>query len=406
MGAEPGTPSVIKNMNRRTVLDTIENGAPISRADIARITGLSAPTVSAVVKYLLKRGLVREVGPGKSRGGRKPGMLQSNPSAAYVLGVDLGSRELTVALADLGGRIIQRVSGPAVSKELGSHIAESLRSLARELILEAGIDPRRVMGMGVAAPGVTDPETGVVSLAPALGWENIRLRDMLFREFGVPICVENDVNAAALAEKLFGHGKGLDSFVVVFVGSGLGAGIVVNGELYRGHMNLAGEIGYMVVDPSWTQEHGAGFGCLESLTSESVIIDRATVELGMALPETGSDPLRIERLFYLASSGNEAARKLLTEVARYLSIGLANLFWVLSPTAIILGGMVAKDNGEVLVALIREHLSRISPRTPELYISEIGKEAGILGAISISLKEVKMRLLDETFTPQLAIGAD
>lgn len=404
---DPGKPAVIRDMNRYSVLRVIESYGPISRAEIARRIGLSSPTVSAVVDYLLSRGLIREIGLGKSAGGRRPTLLTFNPRAGYVLGVDLGSRNLVVALSDLKGDMIGKEMGLPVSPDLGGDISNQLRPVISRLICKTGVDRTKVVGMGIAVPGIADPTTGIVHLAPALGWNRFPLGNSLSAELGIPVYVENDVNAAALGERLLGAGREFDDFVFVFIGTGIGAGIVINRELYRGHGNLAGEIGYLVVDPSWVQDKVPGFGCLESLASEAAILRKASerLRLNASITALGSmDDSDITFLFRLASMGDSTICAILKEASKYLAIGLANIFWVLSPCAMILGGMVSQAGGEVMVEFIKKELEQISPVVPKLYLSQLGMDAGILGATSVAVKEVKRMLLREDFSPLLGIS--
>lgn len=389
-----GTPSMIRDMNRYTVLRMVEAHGPLSRTDIVRKVGLSPPTVSTAVDYLLKCGLVKEVGLGRSSGGRKPRILEFNPEAGYVVGVDLGSSNLAVALSNLGGSIVTKKKGPPVSPQLGVDITNPLALLVNQLLREGGVPREKVLGIGVAAPGVTDPESGVVRLAPALGWTETPLKALLSRGFGVPVFVENDVNAAAIGEKLLGVGRGLNDFVLVWIGCGIGAGIVIGGELYRGFDNLAGEIGYLLVDSSWVQKEHGGFGCLESLASESAVLQRASRELGVDFVGRDDNGGDATRLFLMASSGDGRAREILRTAARHLAAGLANLTCVLSPRAIVLGGMTARQGSQEFVALIKEYMNAISPRVPEICVSALGSDAAVLGAVSIAVEGVKLELLD------------
>lgn len=396
-----GTPALIRDLNRRIVLKTIENKGPISRAEIARRRGLSSPTVSAAVDYLLQQNLVSETGVGESSGGRRPKMLVFNPKVAHVLGINLGGSNLEVMVTDLGGNPVVRQVGPSVNTELGTNIAGEIGGLTRRVIREASSKAQiRVLAAGIAAPGVTDTESGVVSLAPVLGCERLPLKDLLTRELQMPVTVENDVNAAAYGEKLLGIGKTYNDFVFVYIGAGIGAGIVINGELYRGHKNFAGDIGYLVVDPSWVQKETPGFGCLESLASAATVVRNISATNDESLsssPLESSDVCKLKEIFRLAAMGERRALNIITSASRFLAMGLSNLLWVLSPRSIILGGPMALAGETMLLEILREQLASISPYVPQMQLSQLGLEAGVLGAAALAADTVKEGLLYESY---------
>jgi len=253
----------MRDINRSMVLETMEKEGHISRADISRLTKISSPTVSLIVEHFLNKGIVKEKGMGESSGGRKPTLIELNPNAGFVIGVDLGGTNMKLVLANLGGRIVKKVKGPTIHPSSNNKILNRLKGLIHSIIDDSNVDRDLILAIGIGVSGVTD-ESGRVSFAPALGWEDLPVRDLLREEFKIPVIVENDVNTAALGEKLFGVGRTVENFVFVAIGTGVGAGIIINGELYKGFASAAGEVGYLVMDNKYLKDYRKGFGCLES----------------------------------------------------------------------------------------------------------------------------------------------
>jgi glucokinase len=392
---EPGTPALIRDMNRDAVFRIIEESGPMSRADVARSIGLSSPTVSSAVEFLLERRLVMEVGHGQSSGGRRPTLLEFNRKVAHVVGVDLGGSRVLATVADLGGSIVGSATGCAVTPALGSNIVAELELVFREALRRCQVDPDEVVAVGVAAPGVTDPVRGVVRLAPALAWEEFSLAEVLANAFGRPVFVENDVNAAAIGERLFGAGKRYRDFVFVFVGQGVGAGIIVNGALYRGHGNMAGEIGYQVLDPGWVYSEQRRFGCLESHACEGEVlrwIKDASQLHGDTSTRGQCAPVH-EGLAMDACDSRSATDETIRDAVRYLAMGLTNITWTLSPEAIILGGFAGEVLSNALIPMLVDEMKTMSPRLPSLVPSSLGDLAAVIGACSEAAEEGKRILL-------------
>lgn len=329
--------------------------------------------------------------------GRRPTLLAFDPSAGFVIGVDLGGTHLEAALADLAGNVTCQESGEMLAGQDGAGIVGALRPLLKRLVDKAGIDRKRILSLGVATPGIVEPESGNVAFPSRLGWGYVPLGEDLRTEFGIPAFVENDVNAAAQAERLFGAGREIDDFAFIFVGRGIGAGLIINGELYRGHGNLAGEIGDMVVEPGPAQGGTQGPSCLESLASAPAMIRRTRV--AQLTGSSGADPGQdeVDALFRLAADGDDGALAALSEASRYLAIAIGNLVCVLGPKAVMLGGVAAQAEGQLLVEMLKANLRKLPFRLTEVAVSALGSKAGIRGAVSIAVRQTKLRLLDEEF---------
>ncbi|MCL4516072.1 MAG: ROK family protein [Firmicutes bacterium] len=384
--------AAVRQHNMATLLQLIESRGPISRAELSRISGLSQPTVSGAMEGILKSRLVRAIGAGDSTGGRRPELLAYNAEAGFVVGVDLGGTNLKLGLTDLAGKILHRVDEPTPRENAAEgSVTRAIFAAVERLVKESGIMKKDIIGIGIGAPGVTDPDTGLVALAPAVGWNKTPVKRLLSERFGLPCHVDNDVNAAALAEMTFGSGPRLGNFVFLAIGTGIGAGVVIDGKLHRGRNHAAGEVGYLVIDHTWNPGSVTDFGCLESMAAAPAILRKGVSVL--RAPEHNTDPVTVEAVFDLARRGDDAAVKVVEEVAGYLGIALANLAVVLDPEAIILGGGVSQA-GDLLVELVKRKLKQVSPIVPQVYVSSLGADAGMLGAAALAIDAAKERLLN------------
>jgi predicted NBD/HSP70 family sugar kinase len=294
--------------NRLRILEAVRRHGPISRADLAKQSHLSPPTVSTVVDELASGfGLVRDLGPGASKGGRRPILVEFNAEYGYLAGVDLGSRVLRASVCDLRGRVLARRQEPTCTESCEATLAQVTRVL-RRLLADNGIDPAKLFAIGIGAPGMTDVDAGrVISAVNLPGFEDVPLRQVLEDAFGVPAAVDNDANMAALGERWMGCARGRSDFVFMAWGAGVGAGLVVGGRLHRGSRWFAGEISHMHLDfREWARDYGAQ-GYLESRVGAS------------ALPRLLSDaggPARTAvppaALFEAAADGDPRAQALVT----------------------------------------------------------------------------------------------
>ncbi len=334
--------------NRRLVLRTLYDFGPISRAEVARLTGLTRTTVSDVVTGLIDDGMTREVGRGPSSGGQAPILLSVVDDARHVVGLDLGESAFVGALVNLRGEVRRRVELPVDGHD-GDEAVELLYRLVDELLAEAG---GSLLGIGVGTPGVIDTRTGIIRWAVNLDWQDLPLGGLLEARYGVPVNVANDSQAAALAEYTFGGDSSRrPNLVAIKVGRGIGAGIVLNGALYQGDGFGAGEIGHVVVEDDGAQCRCGRFGCLETVASAPAIVARAR-ELGLAAA-TFDDVRRA------LGDGDEAATSAARSAGRYLGRAVAGLVGALDIHDIVVHGTVA-ELGEPWLAAIRDEATRRS----------------------------------------------
>jgi glucokinase len=394
----PISPEKVKLRNRAVVLKTIRQQGTISRIEIARSLHLNPSTVSRLVDELIAIGLVvegTERGQSTNRGGRRSISLEFNPGAGYLVGADLGGTNMEGGLADLDGEIIARCSMPSKSArgEGGEDSLQRLIELTRELV-QACPDPSRIWGVGIGAPAVTLSEDGIVTWAPALGWRDLPLKGMMEEALDLPVFVENDVNLAALGEHWRGAGRGVDDLVAIFIGTGIGAGIILGGEVYRGASHAAGEVGYMVVNTDSLGRRYDQFGCLETLTSGTGIADRARRCIGTGKETTlltlaCGDPQNVtaEMVFDAARGGDAMAEAVVDETIRYLGLAVANVSCLLNPEMIVIGGGVARS-ADMLLEGIRQQVDGVVPVVPHLVASALGKDAVLQGAFATVLYQV------------------
>ena len=378
----------LRGLNLETVLDvTIDRKGPFTRAEIIEATGLSAPTVGSLASHLIRHGLLRDLGTGPSSGGRRPSFMEFNTRHGFVAGIDLGPTKTRLAVADLRGeRLAHRVipTPPGLGpKALLARLVDEVRALQREV----RVPPGRLLAVGAGAPGAVDRERGVVvALAPNLkGWSKVPMADLLGRALGAPVVLENDVNLAVLGEHWRGAARGHDTCAFISLGTGIGAGIVVDGELHRGHHFLAGEIALMCMGPQYVDQDFGARGCLETLAGLKTLAARWS---GRGRSSGGR---WVAELFEAALRGDGRAKKAVEEAATLIGIATANLSLVLDPSLIVLAGALV-DQGESLVQDVRRIVGRIVPGPAEIVVSSLGKEAPLWGCLLVATREARERL--------------
>ena len=383
-----GTPSRLRAMNERTVLECVREFGPISRAQIARQTALSKPTVSLALAHLDRAKLVREAG--RSTGGKGPTavLYELNPRAGWVVGIDVGRNWVRAAIADLTGEFVARRDERAKVGTARTLITQ-IGSVAHALAADAGIRWRQVTFATVGSPGVFDPQRGQVALAYSLpGWGRQGLVELVQQELGTKTLFENDVNLAALGERWHGLAKDVDDFVYLHVGTGVGMGIVVRGELYRGSGGKAGEVAYLpltgtnVDDPESVRR-----GPLDVAASASGVVTAAR-RAGIRTPS-----LTAEQVFASARDGNRRAVRIVEEEAERIALAVAAVSAVVDPEVVILGGGIGA-NGDLLIEPVERRLAEISPFRPRIEATTLREEATLYGSVFVALRAAHEQLFD------------
>lgn len=381
-----GTFQQMKSVNKTIILNKIRTGAPISRAQIAKETKLTPPTVSSIVKEFIEQGIVRESNLGESQGGRKPTMLLINSNAFYVIGVDAGPEMVECILTDLSGKVMERTVSNIEMPTTNEQFLSIIKQAIQQVLSTADIELEEILGVGVAMHGVVDVGTGTSLVAPNLNLTDIPIKDELEKAFGLHVKVENDARAMALGEYWFGgHGE-LDSMAAVNIGRGVGAGVVIQGKLYHGAQDLAGELGHMTIDLYGEVCECGNRGCLQTFVTGNAIGYRA----GKSVKD---ETIRLtgEEVFSHAQSGHEAYIKVLRETGEIIGIGLTNLIHLMNPRKIVLGGGVMNSEKFLLPSLnqtIDQRVLTPAARQTEVVVTKLGKDATLLGSISLLLVEL------------------
>ena len=381
-----GTFQLMKSVNKSIILNKIRTSEPISRAQIAKDTKLTPPTVSSIVKELIEQELVRESDLGESKGGRKPTMLHINNNAFYVVGVDAGPETVECILADLSGKIVERVSSKLNIPITNDQIIRILKENIHKILQNKKPYQDKILGIGVAMHGVVDIETGTSLVAPNLDLRNIPIKQKLEEEFNLVVNVENDARAMALGESWFGGHGDADSMVAVNIGRGVGSGVVINGKLYHGAQDIAGEIGHMTIDINGEICECGSRGCLQTFASGVAIAERTRKKL-----EEKSETITGEEVYKLAESGNTAYIEILEETGMIIGIGLTNLIHLINPRKIVLGGGVMKSEKFILPKIkqtIEQRVLSPAAKETEVTVTKLGEDATLLGAVSLLLVEL------------------
>ena len=382
--AHPADASLMRSLNRAATLDLIREEGPLTRSEIARKLKLSLPTVMRVTDELMTEDFVTTLDETQSTGGRPANLLAFKGTAYSAVGVDLGGSKMFGTVADLTGNIEHQIYIPWEDQASGDRL-EQLCRLIEDLMDAPRPSGQQLRGIGIGAPGITLQPEGIVTWAPSLGWRDLALKEILSQRFDVPVFVENDVNLAALGEFGFGAGRGATSLVCIAVGTGIGAGIILDGALYRGCDQAAGEIGYCVPGVKFLGKVYDEFGALESLASATGVVNRAWELLESA--EDSSillDDLNAEQVFCAAREGAGWARDVVSETVDYLSVVIANVSALLNPEVVVLGGGVARS-ADLLIEPILERLDGVIPHIPKIVASELDRRAAVMGAIMLVL---------------------
>jgi N-acetylglucosamine repressor len=374
-----GTFQWMKSVNKSIILNKIRTDAPISRAQIAKETKLTPPTVSSNVKELIEQGIVKESELGESQGGRKPTMLLIDNSAFSIVGVDIGPDMIECVMADLSGKISNRSSSKLSTPITNSQFLTILKECIHTCIGSPPTSNDKIIGIGVAMHGVVEVETGTSLVAPILGLKNIPLKEELEKEFDLDVKVENDARAIALGESWFGDHGPLESMLVVNIGRGVGAGLVINGNLYHGSDDIAGEVGHMTIDLYGDVCECGNRGCLQTFITGPAIARRAQHELSG------------EQLYELAVSGDENIASVFKETGEIIGVGLTNLIHIINPEKIVLSGGVTKSKKLILPEIrktIEERALTPKAKQTAVSISKLGDDATLKGAVALLLVDL------------------
>ena len=378
MAVQKATPRLLKHLNERTVLEQIRAAAPISRAEISRRAGISKPTVSLALESLVASGLVREAAHDPDGPSYGAVFFEPVPEAALVLGLDLGARFLRGAICDLDGRIRARQDLELAAPEADAAYA-AIPAVRDSLLQTSGLDAVAVDGAVIGIPGAVDAESGRVSLVENVrGLEDDDIRAELVERLGVPVTVENDINLAAVGERWRGIAQGVDDFAFLSIGTGLGCGVILRGELHRGHNGAAGELDY--VRAGRREEVDPCAGAVSALAARLVSADGARTAL--------APPFDVRAIFAAARQGDETAAAIVREEARRIGMHIVPLAAVTDVELVVLGGGLGA-NGDLLLDPVRDRLREWLPYPPRVEVSTLGDAAVLTGALAVGLRAAR-----------------
>ena len=398
-GIQAFTTDFLKKRNVMNVLNVLHNSRPISRASIARSTGLTPTTVSSVVSRLLDLGIVQIVGPSTIRKGRRPILIDFNPEAFYVIGLDLGIHEIRVIVVNLHGSVTARIHESIEAHRGKDYLISKMLQILQKIITDLQIHvTEKLLGIGLSIPGLIDTEKGIPLFSANLPeLQNVEILRIFQKEFKIPVFVTNDVSAMALGESKFGIARGYKNILCINVGHGIGSGIIIDGELYR-DMYSEGVFGHISILPFGHVCHCGSRGCLETMASGNAIASsaiRAVKSGGSAtikhLVDGKIDKISAETVANAADMGDETAQRIVKEAATYLGIAIANAIKLVSPHIIVIGGGVSKTGDmyfQTLKKTIEEYSFSIRDSFPEITISSLGDDASCIGAATLVLMKV------------------
>jgi glucokinase-like ROK family protein len=391
------------------ILHLIHSGVNNSRLDLARQAGLSPASITAIVQRLMMKGLVVESEPTRSHLGRRPVPLEIRKDAAHLVGVDLGSFYLRIVITDINGNILDKFRTRTEMRQGRQRVLERTFQSIHQVIEHSTVSPTAIKGIGIAHSGVIDSDAGLVLSYPRPGqmaeWKNVPLREIFHKEFQIPCLLEDTVRTATTAEKCFGLGRDLNDFLYIDVGMGIGAGIFLDGKLYRGAGGRAGEFGHITVDENGPLCSCGNNGCLETVASCAAIIQavRTAIEQGIDskirdLAAGDLDKISIELIAQAAMENDSLAFRVLQKAASYIAIGLADLVNLLNPRVMIFGGALFRSVPKLLEdplrRIIKQRSLEKSANEVQLKVSPLGSEAGALGASRL----IAERLLDNLYS--------
>lgn len=382
----------IRTTNRYEVLRQIIAQSPTSRQELAAATGLSLATVATLVGELIDLRMLTEVGFEDSAGGRPRGLVAINATGGALIGVDIAETYVRVELFDLGLNVLARAAehmrpGESRPEQVVGHVTTAVGSV----VAQAGIEGARVLGVGVSVPGQVDRVTGIAEYAPNWDWHDVPLLDLLTEHIAYPLYLDNPLRACAVAELWFGAVRGHGNAVVVNLGTGVGAGLVIGGAVHRGVSNSAGEWGHTTLVLDGRPCHCGNHGCVETYVgAPGIMLNLAELDPGGALLHPDDQTATVDALARGVAAGDPVAVRVVRDMARYLGASISDLVNLLNPEIVVLSSWVAATLGEPLVTEVREAVARHALKRPlaatEIVLSPIPGDPVCLGAATFALE--------------------
>ncbi len=389
--------SVINTMNKRNVLQAIRASGQVFKAEIARSTGLSIPTVMKITDELIARGLVKETGKGESSGGKPPQLLEFVQDRHYVVGVDIGTTNILCILMDMSANIVYKHSVPTMVDDSPDVIIDRIAASIDTVIAQSEVEQECLLGIGLGMPGLLDKETGTVLFSPDFHWERIELLSALKARYAMPMVVHNVTHSMAMAQKWFGYGRDdVNSFICVNLGHGIGSALFLDGELFSGGSGSAGELGHMTMEKDGPICVCGNPGCLEALASGDAIARRARAEISVledAIIRKKADEGRLEAkdVFEAAGRQNDAAQRIIGDAAEYIGLALAKVINLLDPEMIVLEGGLSRAGSSFITAIhdnAQRYQMKYAGRNTRIVVSELAEQSAAIGSATFLIKRL------------------
>ena len=385
---------VMKTLNATTVLRIIQEHEPISRKELADLTGLTSSSITNIVNRLIKKKYLEEVGLGDSSGGRKPILLQLNPDAMYIIGIELNVDSIVGIITNFRAKKVKMITIPTNQKEGEESVLRRMVKVINQLISSTGIPKEKIFGIGVAAPGPYDHTKGVLLSPPNFpGWINVNIRDFIQEAVELPVYLEKETVAAALAEYMFGGAKGVKNlFVINSMVIGLGGGAIIDGKIFHGFSDGASDVGHMIIDIEGPKCTCGSYGCLEALASGLYMRNMAVSEVKRGANSILTDihddieEICVEDIVCYFNKGDKLCKYIIEKTARHLGIGIANIISMYSPEMIVIGGYLTTLCPEYVEKAVEFARSKQYPNfNKDIMIvpTTFGNEMAVIGAVSV-----------------------
>lgn len=393
-----GDQALVRAVNRAILLNLLRMHAPQSRADLAAMTGLNKTTVSSLIADLITSGLAREIGQAASDGGRRATLLELNPDAGCIIGVELGVWFVKIILTDFRAGVLWRNQVVLEDHARPDVALDSLINLVRDAVEVAERAGRRIFGLGVGVAGLLDVHTGILLFGQNAGWRNVPILGRLKENFPFPVFVDNDAKAAAIGEKYFGQAKHIDDFVYVTANVGLGVGVWLDGQVYRGAVGFAGEVGHTTFMPDGPLCSCGNRGCWETYASQKALVARLKTAVAAGgqtrLPTTLDGQLgevTMPMVVEAARAGDPVVLAALEEVGGYLGLVIANLINTFNPTMVVFGGALSMADEFLLPPIERTLTERAIPwarEATQVVVATHRYDGCVMGAVALVLHDL------------------
>lgn len=389
-----GGSSDIRRMNQSAILQLVYGSQPIARTQIATVLGLNPSTVNRLVEQLMQEGLLLDSGASNTtdRGGRPARLIRFNADAARIAVLDLSDAPWRAALTDLNGEIVQTFTATPVLGVAQANL--DILAVLLDEIMAANQDGPPIRGIGIGAPSIVLWRSGTVVWAASLGWRDLALAAWVEARWSVPVFVENDVNLLALGESWRGAGQNAQNLAVIALGTGIGAGLVLDGKLFRGANEAAGEVGYLPPNIAALGQTYTGFGPLEALAATPGLVQRAVAAVAagesssLAQIFQSSEQIKAGDVYAAARQGDPLAQSLVAESADYLALAIAGVAVVLNPEMILLGGELTRT-ADLFLDPIRRRLDGLLPVMPLLRPAQLTDQGVLMGAVALVLRNTE-----------------